>query len=46
MQAARSLLIKVGDLPAVQQLVDQQPDTILKELCERFACSSEVGFNH
>lgn len=32
--------IKVGDLPAVQQLVDEQPDTILKELCER-ACDSK-----
>jgi transposase len=34
--------IKVSDLPVVQQLVDEQPDAILKELCERFVTRSGV----
>ena len=34
--------IKVSDLSAVQQLVDEQPDAILEELCERFATRSGV----
>ena len=34
--------IKVSDLPAVQQLIDEQPDAILEELCERFATRSGI----
>lgn len=34
--------IKVSDLSAVQQLVDEQPDAILQELCERFASRSGI----
>jgi transposase len=29
--------IRVEDLPTVQQLVDEQPDALLVELCERLA---------
>jgi transposase len=34
--------IKISDLSVVQQLVDEQPDAILEELCERFAAGSGV----
>jgi transposase len=34
--------ITFGDLPRVQQLVDEQPDAILEELCERLAFRSGI----
>ena len=34
--------ITVEDLPKVQQLVDEQPDAILSELCERLAKHSGI----
>lgn len=37
-----SAKIKIIDLPVVQQLVNEQPDAILKELCERFATRSGI----
>ena len=35
--------IKVDDLPTLQQLVDEQPDGILEELCERYCIKSGVS---
>lgn len=35
--------IKIENLPAVQQLVDEQPDAILSELCERLAERSGIN---
>ena len=35
--------IKIENLPAVQQLVDEQPDAILSELCERLAERSGIS---
>ncbi|WP_298921370.1 hypothetical protein [uncultured Nostoc sp.] len=35
--------IKIENLPAVQQLVDEQPDAILSELCERLAERSSIS---
>ncbi|MEH2067397.1 MAG: hypothetical protein V7K47_04365 [Nostoc sp.] len=32
-------------MPAVQQLVDQQPDAILSELCERLAERSGINIS-
>jgi transposase len=35
--------IKIENLPTVQQLVDEQPDAILSELCERLAERSGIN---
>lgn len=35
--------IKIENLPVVQQLVDEQPDAILSELCERLAERSGIS---
>lgn len=35
--------IKVGDLSKVRQLVEKQPDALLEELCERWACQSGMS---
>ena len=35
--------IPVGELSTVRQLVEQQPDALLEELCERWACQSGMS---